>query len=189
MPRTWTKEQKEAAASRMKLVAEKRWAKQREVESSVALLTPQEVQAELNQARSVNVDEINRKLRDPEVQSVIDSMDPKRKAKLAGVQNRIWQDNGRADGKEAQEALARFEQAKRENPVLQEIAPLVPQNTIDPDAFKAMAMQSAPSRDQGRIGSREVSLIVRTDGTMVSQYGPCVCGRAKREWHAICCKP
>lgn len=179
MPRIWTAEQKQAAAARMKLVAEKRWAKAK-------LKTGPEL--------AVMVEELapTPKLRDPEVQAVIDSMDPKRKAKLAGVQNRIWQDNGRADGKEAQEALARFEAAKRADPVLQEMAPLVPQtvatNAVDPDAFKAMAMQSSPARDQGRIGSREVSLIVRTDGTMVSQYGPCVCGRAKREWHAICCK-
>lgn len=179
MPRTWTKEQKAAAAQRMRDVAAKRWAKEK---------------LETGSALAVMVEEISPtpKPHDPEVQAVIDSMDPKRRAKLNGAQARIWQDNGRADGKEAQEALARFEQAKRDNPVLQQIAPLVPQtvasNAIDPDAFHAMAMQSSAARDQGRIGSREVSLIVKTDGTMVSQYGPCVCGRPKREWHAICLK-
>jgi hypothetical protein len=151
MPRTWTQEQRDAAAKRMKLVAEKRWAK----------------------------------TRPPEVQAVIDSMDPARRAKLQGAQNRIWQDNGRADGLQAREALARFE-AERGG-IIKEVAPTTT-NAVDPDAFKAMAMQTSPARDPVRIGSREVSLIVRTDGTMVSQYGPCICGRAKREWHAICCK-
>jgi hypothetical protein len=37
-----------------------------------------------------------------------------------------------------------------------------------------------------RIGSREVSLIVKTDGTMASLYGPCICGKPKREWHPLC---
>lgn len=39
-----------------------------------------------------------------------------------------------------------------------------------------------------RIGSREVRIIVRTDGTMVSQYGPCICGAGKNQWHKICLK-
>lgn len=39
-----------------------------------------------------------------------------------------------------------------------------------------------------RIGSREVTLVVRTDGTMVSVNGPCVCGEGKRAWHRICLK-
>jgi len=177
MPRTWTKEQKEAAAIRMREMQAKRWAKAK-LTSGAQL---QEIVEEVNPTRS------------PEVQAVIDSMDPKRKAKLMGVQNRIWADNGRADGKQAQEALARFEAQKREDPVLHQVKPLVPttvaSNAVIPDAFNAMAQQSAPQRDPGRIGSREVSLIVKTDGTMVSQYGPCVCGRPKREWHAICCKP
>lgn len=179
MPRVWTKEQKAAAAVRMRAVATARWEKRNsEVAETFHLGNLEAIEPEPQ--------------RSPEVQAVIDSMDPKRKAKLNGAQARIWQDNGRADGKQAMEALERFEQAKRENPVLQQIAPLVPQtvatNAVDPDAFKAMAMQSSPARDPGRIGSREVNLIVRTDGTMVSEYGPCICGRAKREWHTICVK-
>ena len=37
-----------------------------------------------------------------------------------------------------------------------------------------------------RVGSKELSIIVRTDGMMVSQYDACVCGAKKREWHPIC---
>lgn len=43
-------------------------------------------------------------------------------------------------------------------------------------------------RDESRVGSHEVRLIVRTDGQMVSTHGPCVCGKSKREWHKICLK-
>lgn len=38
----------------------------------------------------------------------------------------------------------------------------------------------------GRMGSRNLQIIVRTDGQMVSEYGPCLCGAKKREWHKIC---
>jgi len=62
----------------------------------------------------------------------------------------------------------------------------VPERT--PDVFHVMAQQVSPQRDTGRVGSREVNLIVRTNGTMVSQHGPCVCGKPKREWHDICLK-
>lgn len=37
-----------------------------------------------------------------------------------------------------------------------------------------------------RVGSKELSIIVRTDGMMASQYDECVCGAKKREWHPIC---
>lgn len=99
--------------------------------------------------------------RDPEVQAAIDAMTPERKVKLAAVQGKIWQDNGRADGRAAQEALIRHEVEKQGS---------------------TSAVLELPSR----IGSRELNLIVRTDGTMVSRDGPCVCGAAKREWHSVC---
>ena len=38
----------------------------------------------------------------------------------------------------------------------------------------------------GRITVREVLLRVRSDGQCVSQLGPCVCGKTKREWHDLC---
>lgn len=150
----WTPEQRQAAAVRMKAVQEKRWAKSEDI------APPRHIA--------------------PEVQAVLDTMTPERKAKLAMIQSRTMNlGNGRADGEATQAALARFEAEKQANPVLQETAPLKP---IDP----ATGLEPNPGRDAGRIGSREVSLIVRTDGTMVSQYGPCVCGKQKREWHRIC---
>lgn len=104
-------------------------------------------------------------VRSPEVQAVIDTMDPTRKARLAMAQGRVWATE------EGQRALARREEEKRG------IAEQTIQNS-------QAVLQNPPVR----LGSREVSLIVRTDGLVVSQNGPCVCGRPKREWHAICLK-
>lgn len=39
-----------------------------------------------------------------------------------------------------------------------------------------------------RTRSTEYRIIANTDGKMVSQDGPCLCGAAKKEWHAICLK-
>ena len=176
MARQWTVEQKKEAAERMRAIQLKRWANKKG-DSLTNVETPDinPVVAEVERA--------------PEVQAVIDSMDPQRKAKMMMAQGRVWQDNGRADGKAAREALERFEADKQGIPsYVPEVTRTVASNAVMPDAFHAMAAQVAPQRDLGRVGSREVNLIVRTDGTMVSQHGPCVCGRAKREWHGICLK-
>jgi len=126
MSRQWTKEQKLDLARRTR----ERWAAKR---GAMAVEVP--------------------KVRPPEVQAVIDSMTPERRAKLEMIQARTMANVvGPEDKRAVQEALLRR------------------------DAV----------RDERRIGSREVSLIVRTDGTMVSLYGPCVCGKAKKEWHRVC---
>ena len=39
-----------------------------------------------------------------------------------------------------------------------------------------------------RVASRNVRLVVKTDGTMACLDSPCLCGKGKREWHAICLK-
>lgn len=64
-----------------------------------------------------------------------------------------------------------------------------PEDIQTGSALKLLAEEVSPTvRDAARVGSHEVTLLVRTDGTMVSQYGPCVCGARKREWHKICLK-
>ena len=116
------------------------------------------------------------KKRDPEVQAVLDSMSPERKAKLAMIQNRMLQ------SKEGQEALARHEAEKQAvtQTIVIDPAPVL----TEPVKIGTPGALIPPAR----IGSREVNLIVRTDGTVVSQYGPCLCGAPKREWHRICVK-
>jgi hypothetical protein len=39
-----------------------------------------------------------------------------------------------------------------------------------------------------RTHSTEYRIIANTDGQMVCESGPCLCGKGKREWHQICCK-
>lgn len=64
--------------------------------------------------------------------------------------------------------------------------------TMDPPAEVHFEMNNDPINvpvvHPVRMGSRQVSLVVRNDGQMVSQFGPCVCGAVKRQWHAICLK-
>lgn len=64
-----------------------------------------------------------------------------------------------------------------------------------PDLFEGESMNDIGTSDAPhatmpptRSGSKELSIIIKNDGTMVSQYGPCVCGAAKRQWHKICLK-
>ena len=102
--------------------------------------------------------------RDPEVQAVIDGMTPERRARLQQIQGQVL------SSPDGQRALARHEAEK--------VAVLEPAGERNPVA------DLAPERE--RVGSREVRLIVKTDGTMVSCDGPCICGAAKREWHKVC---
>lgn len=108
----WSQEQRKAASDRMR----ERMARRREVAAEVAKLTPAEVQAEVNEVRSAQVDEVN--------------------AALAMVER-----------------------------------PAAP--TID---------RVPPVRTR----STEYRIIANSDGKMVSQDGPCLCGVGKREWHEIC---
>ena len=94
----------------------------------------------------------------PEVQAVIDSMDSERKVKMEMMRARQIAELSQT--KEGREALARLEESK--HPSSGDVPPM------------------------RRPGSYELSIIVRNDGTMVSQFGPCLCGAGKRQWHKIC---
>jgi hypothetical protein len=137
-------------SERMKIAQKKRW--ENRSTAPTAVTEGQAVTAVL---------EPTEKQRDPEVQAIIDSMTPERRAKLQMLQSK------QLSTQEGQEALARHEAEKL----------VVTRNLV-----------VEPSMPPARIGSREVSIIVRTNGTMVSQYGPCLCGAMKREWHKICLK-
>jgi hypothetical protein len=108
----------------------------------------------------------------PSIERPADINDPTRRARLAMAQARILATP------EGRLAVARHNAEKEEAQA--NVATIAPPSEITP--------VGSPSLPPSRIGSREVSLVVRNDGTMVSLYGPCVCGRAKREWHGICLK-
>lgn len=159
--RQWSPEARAAAAERMRKISAERWSRAKE-QPTVVEEKPIETGAELK----LSIEEVAPTRRTaPEVQAVLDTMTPERRAKLASVQARTMA-TGFVNEHERTEAMERA-QTTRE---LTEAPPALP---------------LPPSR----IGSREVSIIVRTDGTCVSQWGPCLCGRPKREWHVICAKP
>lgn len=72
-----------------------------------------------------------------------------------------------------------------------DIAPfaLVDKSAVDVDVVVHVEGEFKPAPEiPSRIGSKELSIIVRTDGQMVCTNGFCVCGAAKRQWHALCLK-
>ena len=153
--RVWTDEQRAVASKRMA-----------EVQAAKKVL-----HIEIGKESPVSVKE-----RPPEVQAVIDSMTPERRAKLDMIQARTLANVvGTQDQRAVAEALARHEAEKATG-------------TSEAPFGVGPVIEGGDPNPPSRIGSREVSLIVRTDGTMVSQYGPCLCGMGKRQWHPICLK-
>ena len=107
MKRKWTDAQRQAAAERMRLrMAKKKFGDR---DTTVAVAEPPKVRA-------------------PEVQTVLDSMTPERKAKLAEVQARTFartlQAEGNAGQRVTQEALARHEAQKNGEPLATGNAPV-----------------------------------------------------------------
>lgn len=153
--RVWTPEQRQAAAERMRVMQA-----QKKAERGSGFQT-------IGSAPETIVPVVPY-VRPPEVQAVLDSMTDAQRARLAGMQARVF-----ATTTDGTKVLERHNQEK--------LAALSPTAMMTQD-------QVAEVRDERRVGSRELRLIVRTDGTMVSQDGPCVCGRNRREWHAICLK-
>lgn len=134
--RVWTDDQRRAAAERMAKMSSERWAKVKAVE-------------DVNIGESPTME----KVRAPEVQAVLDTMTPERRAKLAQIQGKIL---STPDG---QRALARHEAEKAQV-----------------EGGTATVVAERPS-------VTEYLVRVSNDGTMVSLEGPCWCGEGKREWH------
>lgn len=162
--RVWSDEQRMAASKRMMEMQAKR--KMEREGAGVQMIEPPNAP----------------KVRDPEVQAVLDSMTPERRAKLEMIQAKNLANL--AQTREGQEALQRLE--ARHNGV-EKIAEKIQKEELVITQAVPQTLGSGvviPPRP----GSREISIIVHTNGTMVSQYGPCVCGAAKRQWHPICLK-
>jgi len=181
--RVWTEEQRMAAAERMRVMQ----AKRKETAASVALLSPEEAQTEINQAQSERVDEINAKIRAPEVQAVLDSMSPERRAKLQMIQAqtfaRTLQHEQAAGQKATAEALARHEAGKQ---------------NMNPSAVIAAEQNILMTEEPVQILPPVQPMIIHAkhpfrftsgqNGLMISELGPCLCGEPKLKWHGICLK-
>ena len=116
--------------------------------------------------------------RPAEVQAVIDSMDPVRKAKLAGIQARnLSQLTQTKEGREALERLEERHSGAEQNTVPQVQAE---QNIATPEPPKPI-VREVPMKVPFRLtGSMS--------GMMISELGPCVCGESKLKWHPVCLK-
>jgi hypothetical protein len=158
--RVWTEEQKKAVGDRLKAG---RLAKQSQ--TAVAELPRREVS--------------------PEVQAVIDTMTPERKAKLQAIQARQWQRDASED-KATREALERHEALKNGNTPLESPASVAePQpkpTTVTPvEPPRPPVVLEVPFKAPFRLTGSQ-------SGLMISELGPCLCGEQRLKWHPVCLK-
>jgi hypothetical protein len=164
--RVWTEEQKLAARDRM---AHARSARGSRVATLESVENPVE------------------KVRDPEVQAVIDTMTPERKAKLAAIQSRQWQRDA-VDDKATREALERHEAAKNGHPLEMAKAidgPLTSSAEMNaqfiPELPKLPVVSEVPFKTPFRLTGSQ-------SGMMISELSPCLCGEQRLKWHPVCLK-
>ena len=157
--RVWTEEQKKAVGDRLKAG---RLAKQSQ--TAVAELPRLEVS--------------------PEVQAVIDTMTPERKAKLAAILSRQWQRDASED-KATREALERHEAQKKGIPPLESKPEVV---AVDlgplpepPPPPKAVLVMEVPFKVPFRLTGSQ-------SGLMISELSLCLCGEQRLKWHPVCLK-
>lgn len=131
-------------------------------------------------------------VRPPEVQAVIDTMDPIRRAKLQGIQARNLATLSQT--KEGQEALQRLE-ARHQNIPVQELANAQPGAVVNlPDLSPETRAVVQQVLEITKPIIREIPMKVpfrltgSISGQMISELGACQCGEAKLKWHPICLK-
>lgn len=72
------------------------------------------------------------------------------------------------------------------------------ENKMAPEPVNTMVIEGSPvsagivnvvtARPESRTRSTEYRIIANSDGKMVCESGPCLCGAGRREWHDICLK-
>jgi hypothetical protein len=179
--RVWTDEQRSAAAERMRVTQLKRWTK-----------NPDEAAGQVQETPTVE------KVRDPEVQAVLDAMTPERRAKMVSIQAMNMERLGQTV--EGRGALARFAERKGGIPTVTEAMgagkPLLSLEEADKSFdTRTVASTVAEFIPEPPVVRREPILYKApfrlsgvAGGQMVSELGPCVCGAAKLVWHGICLK-
>jgi hypothetical protein len=130
--------------------------------------------------------------RAPEVEAVIATMDPGRRAKLESIQARNLA--RLAQTKEGREALERLEE--RHHPVDASIA--LAKAFVGEKAAQTQTVAASPEpevtilppvREPVWVPLKAPFRITGSQsGMCVSEMGPCQCGAAKLQWHPICIK-
>ena len=166
--RVWSDEQRRAAAER----ARARFTKKPTDATTAVVELPED-----------------QKIRSPEVQAVIDTMSPERKAKLASIQARNLAQLNQT--KEGREALQRME-ARHTNAPIPSVN--LSETVIRADGEKAIIVAEEVLKKLIPPLVREVPMKVpfrltgSQSGLMVSELGVCLCGEPKLKWHPVCLK-
>jgi hypothetical protein len=113
----------------------------------------------------------------PEVQAVIDTMTPERKAKLQAIQARQWQRDASED-KATREALERHEAQKKG---MESKPEAVAVDLEPPPPPKAVLVMEVPFKVPFRLTGSQ-------SGLMISELSPCLCGEQRLKWHPVCLK-
>ena len=183
MPKTkrvWTDEQRQAAAERMRRVQGERWAK-KVIHQDESLAKGTQIRGEATASAVKDMGTVSTVTRDPEVQAVIDTMTPERKAKLAAIQSRQWQRDASED-KATREALERHEALKNGDTPLESPASVVEPTTVTPvEPPKPPVVLEVPFKVPFRLTGSQ-------SGLMISELSPCICGEQRLKWHPVCLK-
>ena len=162
--RVWTDEQRQAAAERARLRFTK---KSTDAATTAVIELPEE-----------------QKIRAPEVQAVLDTMSPERKAKLAMIQARNLATLSQT--KEGREALERLE--------ARHTTAIIPDEKMPGQQGQFSTASTGIISEPPKSIVREVPFKVpfrltgSQSGLMISELGPCLCGEQKLKWHPICLK-
>jgi hypothetical protein len=180
--RVWTEEQKKAVGDRLKAGRE---AKLRSTMTAIAdhAETEGRVGAEVFGDRMPG--DAKYKIRAPEVQAVLDTMTPERKAKLQAIQSRQWQVDA-ATERATREALARHEAEKSGTAVVETMkgSEVVQTQTIAAQPEPVFVVP--PSKPAVTKPVHPFRFTSGGNGLMVSELGACLCGEKKLKWHPVC---
>lgn len=178
--RVWSDEQRQAAAERARARFTKKPTAvvERTAEESTALAIEGQ---KIHEASIKSAGFIDRTpttvTRDPEVQAVLDTMTPERKAKLEMIQAKNLA--AFAQTKEGREALERMH--ARHNGTSEAPHAEVVENVTEPAHFIPEILREVPMKVPFRLTGS-------VSGLCVSELGPCQCGEAKLKWHPVCLK-
>jgi len=163
----------------MKAYWAERKAKEAEAAAQVSQMPVAEVQAELNAQLNARVDAVNVAVA-PEVlpYEKPDPNDP-RMARLRMRQQAMIASDPTLQRRAQEEAAV---------VVAEPVEVVEPPEVLQKDLKRDIPRLDAELPEPGRVRVTEYVIRVRSDGTMVSETGPCLCGAGKRVWHGICLK-
>jgi hypothetical protein len=169
----------------MREISRNRWARVRAQAQEISVTPVMDLQQELNSLRSAEISLVSQTAGVTNGQLAADSG-----SSTAVLEETVEQFNSRRARERAERivgyGLTGADQAK--------LASEQSKVLVSEEAQRALRVEVHQNMDHGvkteiipsRVGIREIRLMVKTDGTLASLDGPCLCGSPKRQWHAIC---